>query len=142
MKCPHQALTAFVKVWCGRRVKAWWSRPTQEESDQQYFEEDMKNSKIEKARHLKEAEMKTEEKKRLISKKQALESQHKHTSDEKEATEQYLKDLQHACVDGDSTYEDRVAARATEIAALKQAQIILRDAFKEKTSFLQRRLRF
>ena len=42
-----------------------------------------------KARHIKEAEMKTEEKKRLISKKQALESQHKHTSDEKEATEQY-----------------------------------------------------
>merc|ERR1712176_201352 len=87
-----------------------------------------------------EIEMKTEEKKRTADKVQAMEGQHKHVSDEKEATEQYLKDLQHACVDGDSTYEDRVAARAKEIAALKQAQIILRDAFKEKSSFLQRRL--
>merc|ERR1719326_2810566 len=65
----------------------------QEESDQKYFEEDMKNSKIEKARHLKEAEMKTEEKKRLADKVTQMEAQHKHVSDEKEATEQYLKDL-------------------------------------------------
>ena len=42
-----------------------------------------------------------------------------------------MKDLEHGCVDGDSTYEDRKAARAKEIEALGKAQIILRDAFKD-----------
>merc|ERR1719163_2515448 len=41
------------------------------------------------------------------------------------------KDLQHACVDGDSTYEDRKAARTREIEALKEAQDILEKAFDE-----------
>merc|ERR1719343_247581 len=103
-----------------------------EASDQHYFDEDMKNSKIEKARHEKEVEMKTEEKRRLTDKVSSLKASHKHVSDERGATEQYLKDLQHACVDGDSTYAERVAARAKEIVALKEAQVILRDAFKEK----------
>jgi len=51
--------------------------------------------------------------------------------DEHAAVVQYLKDLEHGCVDGDSTYEDRKAARAKEIEALGKAQIILRDAFKD-----------
>ena len=41
------------------------------------------------------------------------------------------QDLQHACVDGDSTYEDRKAARTKEIEALKEAQDILEKAFDE-----------
>merc|ERR1719161_1143918 len=55
----------------------------------------------------------------------------KHNEKELEATVQYEADLQHACVDGDSTYEDRKAARTKEIEALKQAQDILEKAFDE-----------
>jgi len=104
----------------------------QEESDQSIFEEDMKLCAIEKARLIKESEMKGTEKKRLIQKTAQMQAQHKHVSDEHAAVVQYLKDLEHGCVDGDSTYEDRKAARAKEIEALGKAQIILRDAFKEE----------
>jgi len=56
---------------------------------------------------------------------------------ELEKTEQYLTDLKPACVNGDSSYEDRKAARTKEIGALQKAQVILEDAFKEKPSLLQ-----
>merc|ERR1711933_75178 len=104
----------------------------QEESDQSLFDEDMKKCAIEKAALTKESEMKDAEKKRKIQKVAQLKASHKHVSDEHAAVVQYLKDLEHGCVDGDSTYEDRKAARAKEIEALGKAQIILRDAFKEK----------
>jgi len=44
-------------------------------------------------------------------------------------------------VDGDSTYEDRKAARTKEIDALHKAQDILAEAFKEGegSAFLQRK---
>merc|ERR1712134_134312 len=87
---------------------------------------------IEKAKRAKEAEMKTNEKKRLVEKINSMTKTRKHVSDELEATEQYLKDLQPACVDGDSTYEDRKQARTDEIEALHKAQGILAEAFKEK----------
>uniref|UniRef100_A0A7S4QW52 Uncharacterized protein n=1 Tax=Alexandrium monilatum TaxID=311494 RepID=A0A7S4QW52_9DINO len=116
----------------------------QEESDQKIFEEDMKLCDIAKARHAKASEVKGQEKRRLVDKIASMTATRKHVSDEKEAVEQYLKDLQHACVDGDSTYEDRKAARTKEIDALKQAQTILATAFEDKNqtsppSFLQRR---
>jgi len=104
----------------------------QEEADQADYDEDMKKCAIEKAARMKESEMKTTEKKRTIEKKAQLQAKHKHVSDEHAAVVQYLKDLEHGCVDGDSTYEDRKAARAKEIKALGEAQVILRDAFKEK----------
>merc|ERR1719265_2956670 len=100
--------------------------------DQKSYEEDMKDQTIEKARRTKESEMKTQEKKRLSDKIDAMTKSKKHTESELEATEQYLKDLQPACVSGDSSYEDRKAARATEIEALQKVQGILTDAFKEK----------
>jgi len=103
----------------------------QEESDQSLFDEDMKRCSIEKAGLIKESEMKGTEKKRLIEKTAQMQATHKHVSDEHAAVVQYLKDLEHGCVDGDSTYEDRKAARAKEIEALGKAQIILRDAFKD-----------
>ena len=56
----------------------------------------------------------------------------KHTSDELEAVEQYMKDLGPACIEGDSTYEDRKKARSAEIDALKEAQVILADYKKGK----------
>merc|ERR1719321_25436 len=113
----------------------------QEAMDQKAYEEDMKECTIEKARRSKEAEMKTAEKKRLTDKIDAMSKAKKNTANELEATDQYLKDLQPACVSGDSSYEDRKAARTQEIEALQKVQGILTDAFKEKGSFMQRRLR-
>jgi hypothetical protein len=109
----------------------------QEASDQEAFDEDMQENDIEKAKRSKEEEMKTNEKKRLVDKVGSLTKNKKHVSDELEATEQYEKDLQPACVEGDSSYEDRKAARTQEIEALRTAQGILADAFKG--DFLQKR---
>merc|ERR1719238_263592 len=76
--------------------------------------------------------MKTNEKKRIVNKIDELTKTKKHVNDEREATEEYQKNLQPACVDGDSSYEDRESARAKEIEALHNAQNILADAFKAK----------
>jgi len=117
----------------------------QEETDEDAYDQEMKECKIERARRVKEADMKAQERKRLLEKKQAMEAERKAVMGEHEATAQYLKDLQPACVTGDSTYEDRKKARADEIDALTQAQELLQSAFEEKAppSFLQhgRRLR-
>ena len=111
----------------------------QEASDQETFDEDMQTNDIEKAKRSKEAEMKANQKKRLVDKINSLNKTKKHVSDELEATEQYKKDLQPACVDGDSTHEDRKSARTKEIGALHKAQVILAEAFKEGSAFLQRK---
>jgi DNA repair exonuclease SbcCD ATPase subunit len=117
----------------------------QEASDQKTFEDDMQEHDIEKAKRNKESEMKENEKKRLVEKLDAMFKTHKHVSDEHEATEQYQKDLQPACVEGDSTYEDRKEARTNEIEALHRAQDVLADAFKnaptEEAEFVQKNLR-
>jgi hypothetical protein len=101
----------------------------QEETDSRFHEEDMKRSEIEKARRLKESDMKSQEKKRLLEKVESHSKIHKQTSGDLEKVNQYIADLQHACVDGDSTYDDRKAARAKEITALHEAQGILAQAF-------------
>ena len=115
----------------------------QEASDQDAYDSDMQEHDIEKAKRSKESEMKSAEKKRLVEKAGSMEKNRKHVSDEHEATVQYQKDLQPACVEGDSTYEDRKAARTDEIEALHQSQIILEEAFKnmEKADgFLQKKI--
>jgi len=113
----------------------------QEASDQDAFDSDMAEHDIEKSKRSKESEMKVAEKKRLVEKSISLNKNRKHVADEHEATEQYQKDLQPACVEGDSTYEERKQARADESEALHKAQVILEDAFKEKDGgFLQRKI--
>jgi len=115
----------------------------QEASDQDAYDSDMQEHDIEKAKRSKESEMKSAEKKRLVEKAASMEKNRKHVSDEHEATVQYQKDLQPACVEGDSTYEDRKAARTDEIEALHNAQNILEEAFKnmEKADgFLQKKI--
>jgi len=116
----------------------------QEASDQDTYDSDMQEHDIEKAKRSKEAEMKGAEKKRLVEKTASMEKNRKHVSDEHEATVQYQKDLQPACVEGDSTYEDRKAARTEEIEALHNSQVILEEAFKnmEKADegFLQKKI--
>jgi DNA repair exonuclease SbcCD ATPase subunit len=105
---------------------------SQETVDQKEFEESIKANKIEKARRTKESEMKDAEKSRRNEKITSLSSTLKNTESELEKTNQYLKDLQPACVDGDSSYDDRKAARAKEIKALKSAKKTLAEAFSEK----------
>jgi len=116
----------------------------QEASDQKTFDDDMQEHDIEKAKRSKESEMKENEKKRLVEKLDSMSKTHKHVSDEHEATLQYQKDLQPACVEGDSTYEDRKEARTNEIEALHRAQDILAEAFKNtptESEFVQKNLR-
>jgi len=105
-------------------------------TDQEQFDEDMKASKIDKAKNMKESEMKTDENKRTVDKVSSMEKKRKHVASELGAVKQYLKDLKPACVDGDSSYGDRKASRTKEIEGLRKAQGILEDAFAEK-SFLQ-----
>merc|ERR1719235_3064722 len=138
---------AFSRFW--RRTAADFSKMgadarANEAMDQKAYDEDMKECTIEKSRRSKEAEMKTAEKKRLTDKIDASTKSRKNTQNELDATDQYMKDLQPACVSGDSSYEDRKAARTQEIEAHQKVQGILEDAFKEKgaaSSFLQGRLR-
>jgi len=103
----------------------------QEAEDQKEYEEAMKANKIEKAEREQEVEMKTSEKARRVEKIASLEKKRKNVEGELYKTEIYLKDLQKPCVEGDSTYDDRKAARDQEIVALQKAQKILLDAFKE-----------
>lgn len=103
----------------------------QEATDQAQFEEDMKQCDIEKAERTTQSQMKNAEKKRLLDKISSTTATRKQVSNELESVEQYTSDLQHACVDGDSTYADRKSARAKEIEALKEAQEILGSAYSE-----------
>jgi DNA repair exonuclease SbcCD ATPase subunit len=105
---------------------------SQEAQDKKEYEEEMQANDIEKAGRTQEVTMKTQEKARRNDKIASLTSQKKDTEGELEKTDQYLEDLKPACVNGDSSYDDRKAARTTEINALKKAQVILLDAFKDK----------
>jgi len=131
---PNAGIIALLKSVSAEFSKMESDTTAQEEMDQKAFEEDMKLCKIEKARREKESEMKDQEKKRLLDKVSSLTKSHKEVSKELEAVEQYLKDLEPACVTGDSTYEARKADRAKEMDALKEAQGILAEAFSNSTS--------
>merc|ERR1711953_1238878 len=108
----------------------------QEASDQKEFEEQMSESDIEKTGRTKEVEMKEQEKKRLLDKLDTLKKTRKHVSGELGAVNQYYEDLKPACVEGDSSYEERKAARDKEIEALRQAEDILAKAFDDKDAAL------
>jgi len=103
----------------------------QEVEDQKKYDDDMKSHKVEKKRRQTESDAKVTEKKRKVAKIAADTTSKKHTDGELEAVQQYSKDLQPACVEGDSSYADKKAARAKEIKALKEAQVMLQNAFKE-----------
>jgi len=84
----------------------------------------------------KDTEMKSARKESQSAKLEAKNADFSHNSKELEATNQYLTDLEPACIGkaDDSTYDDRKAARTAEIDALKQAQDILEHAFDETAS--------
>jgi len=104
----------------------------QDETDQKNYEGDMQAKKIELEETKQDTAMKTSKKDSLQEKMEGLAAQLKHTTSEFDAVVQYLKDLQPACGEGDSSYEDRKKARADEITALRKAQTILEDAFRAK----------
>merc|ERR1719321_1902960 len=108
-----------------------------DETDQKEYETDMAAKKVEIEETGMDTQMKTSKKDSLQQKMESTAAQLKHTNSELDAVNQYLKDLQPACGDGDSSYEDRKKARADEIEALRKAQTILEDAFRAK-AFLQK----
>jgi len=111
----------------------------QEAGDQKDYDQAMSDNDIEMSRRRQESDMKSAEKKRRIDTISTLSSKKKDTVAEHEKTDQYLTDLQPACVDTGkgASYENRKAARSKEITALKKAQGILENAFKQQKSFLQ-----
>jgi len=138
----NEGVIAVLKATAADFAKMEADTTAQEISDQTQFDTDMKTAKIDKARNMKESEMKSNEKKRTQDDVNAMTKQKKHVENELSAVEAYLKDLEPACIEGDSTYEDRKKARAKEIEALKESQVILRDAFEkddegEKNSLVQ-----
>merc|ERR1712232_534289 len=71
---------------------------------------------------------KTAEQNSVTDKLNGLNRRKKHKSEKLEKLTQYYKDLGPPCYDGDSTYEERKAARTKEIDALVQAEGILSKA--------------
>jgi len=104
----------------------------QDTTDQKNYEADMQASKISLEETKQDTQMKTTKKDSMQEKMEGLQATLKHTTSEFDAVVQYLKDLQPACGEGDSSYEDRKKARADEITALRKAQTILEDAFRAK----------
>jgi len=104
----------------------------QDETDQKNYEADMQASKISLEETKQDTSMKTTKKDSMQEKMEGLQATLKHTTSEFDAVQTILKDLQPACGEGDSSYEDRKKARADEITALRKAQTILEDAFRAK----------
>merc|ERR1719262_125425 len=113
-----------------------------EEVNQKEYDQMVTDESINKAGKEQEIEDKNREKARLVDKIATWEGKHKHVTAELEAVVQYLKDLIPACGDAEEAdqnkedYEARKQARTDEIEALRKAQTILEEAFKEK-GFLQ-----
>jgi hypothetical protein len=110
---------------------------SQEETDEKSFQADMTAQSMDKAEKTKSSEMKGSRKTALEQKLQGMVENKAHLTKELEAVNTYLKDLEPACVSGDSSYAERKAARADEITALRKAQSILEEAFNP--GFLQKK---
>jgi len=106
-----------------------------EEADSTSYDEDMGKNKTILAELRNTVKVKTARKTTKEQEKADTAGQHKKSTKQLEALKQYLVDLDQPCVAGDSTYDDRKSARATEIEGLKEALNVLADAFKPK-SFL------
>jgi len=102
-----------------------------ETAQQDAFDTELTATQVRKAGLIKDTEMKSSRKDRLAEKLEGKTADAAHNQKELDATNQYWKDLQGACFEGDSTYEERKAARTQETEALREAQGILENAFKE-----------
>jgi len=101
----------------------------EETRDQDEYDEWLTAATGDKAAKVKDTEMKSSRKERMEEKLAGKSTDLDHTVKELDSTNKYMKDLQHACVDGDSTYSERKAARTQEITALREAETILDNAF-------------
>merc|ERR550514_763088 len=113
----------------------------QEESDEAAFQKDMTVQAMDKAEREQDTTMKSNRKTSMSQKLDGMLTGKKHLTVEIDAVNQYLKDLEPACVSGDSSYEDRKQARSDEIEALRKSQNILADAFKPEEGFLQKKIK-
>jgi len=132
----------LLKTTASKFAKMEADTRAQESTDQLKFDQDMKTSKVEKARRAKESETKGVEKSGLVDKIGMLEKNRKTVQGELDMVKQYEKDLKPACIEGASSYEKRKADRKREEDALRKSQDILADAFKEQkkeNKFLQER---
>merc|ERR1719337_588281 len=82
---------------------------SQEETDEKAFQDDMTAQSMDKAEKEKSAEMKGSRKTALMQKLEGMNENKAHLTKELEAVNTYLKDLEPACVSGDSSYADRKA---------------------------------
>mmetsp|Transcript_119364 Transcript_119364/g.207213 ORF Transcript_119364/g.207213 Transcript_119364/m.207213 type:complete len:735 (+) Transcript_119364:22-2226(+) len=110
----------------------------QDATDQDTYNEFKKSNSIEMARVTKESEMLSQQRTRANANILSETEAKKNTQKQLDSWNQYNEDLKPACVESDSTYEDRKSARTTEIGALEQAETILKTAFDEEkdTSFI------
>jgi len=111
-----------------------------DEGDAQAHAEDMSQNKIKLAELRNNIKMKSARKNTAEQNLQNTENQHKKVSNQKYALDVYMKDLEPACIKGDSTYEERKASRVSEIEALKDALGVLKKAFDAPPSFLARNM--
>merc|ERR1719453_1125717 len=107
-----------------------------DETDQKDYEQEMAAAKIEIDETNMDTQMKTNKRESTQEKMEGGAARLKHTQGEFDAVEQYLHDLQPACGEGvsssDSSYEERKQARTDEAQALRKAQSILEDAFRQQ----------
>merc|ERR1719265_2251052 len=96
-----------------------------ETTQQDQYDEWLTTAQVDESARTKDNEMMSARRETMKEKLEGKTTDHAHNAKELEATDKYLTDLQHACVDGDSTYGERKAARQQEIDALHQAQGIL-----------------
>jgi hypothetical protein len=120
-------LTEVATDFASMEAQAKSDETTQQDEHDQW----LTATKIDKAAAEKDSEMKSARKLTLSQKLEGKMKDKDHNEKELEATEEYMVNLQPACVEGDSSYEERKAARTTEIEALKQAETILDEAFSE-----------
>merc|ERR1719346_281872 len=96
-----------------------------EEANQKAYEDFMAESKKNKSVKEKKIEMNTSDKAAAEAKLQEDIADLKSTQDELLAAERYYKKLVPQCIDQGMTWDERVKARESEIASLKQALEIL-----------------
>jgi chromosome segregation ATPase len=115
-----------------------------ETSDQDAYDQDMSDKQIKLTELRQNIKMKSARKSQSEEKLVSTQGTHKKTSNQLEALDQYMLDLGDACASGlsheerDAKYDERKAARASEIQSLKDALKVLKEAFAESKSFLQR----
>jgi len=104
----------------------------QEEAETTAFNDEMKSCQEDIAHKTATLEANQEEETQLKKDSTAHQKFLKSTRKELNTVKKYIDELQPACVDGDSSYDDRKQARKDEIDALEEAMDTLKKAFEKK----------